>query len=51
MQHKKMKVRMKDSYNLISFITHTNFTAIAGSLQYIFLPYKEMINIVMVPRQ
>lgn len=51
MQHKKMKVRRKDTYNLISYITHTNFTAIEGGLHYIFLPYKEMINIVMVPRQ
>jgi hypothetical protein len=51
MQHKKMKVRRKDSYNLISYITNTNFTAIEGCLHYIFLPYKEMIKIVMVPRQ
>lgn len=48
---KKMKVRRKDSYNLISYITNTNFTAIEGCLHYIFLPYKEMIKIVMVPRQ
>ena len=51
MQHKKMNVRMKDSYNLMSYITYKNATAIDDSLQYIFLPYKEMINIVMVPRQ